>query len=81
MGKPNASLASTAADMKLSAKYLPMVWGILHDKDAVGPVARLQAMWNALPAPKAGDTGEMLVETQAMENFVTRIRAHTAMQF
>ncbi len=23
--------------MKLSAKYLPMVWGILHDKDAVGP--------------------------------------------
>ncbi len=81
LGKPNATLASTAADMKISAKYLPMVWGILHDKDAVGPVAKLQAMWNALPAPKAGDSGEMIVETQAMENFVTRIRAHTAMQF
>src|ERR1700759_354330 len=54
LGKPAATLASTAAEMKLSAKYLPMVWAILHDKDAVGPVAKLQAMFNALPAPGAG---------------------------
>ncbi|HEX4178746.1 MAG TPA: DUF1587 domain-containing protein, partial [Rhizomicrobium sp.] len=81
LGKPKATLASTATDAKVSAKYLPMVWGILHDKDAAGPVAKLQAMWNALPAPKTGDAGELIVETQAMENFVTRIRAHTAMQF
>src|SRR6185369_17290605 len=79
LGKPNATLASTAADMKLSAKYLPMVWGILNDKDAVGPVAKLQAMFNALPAPNAA--GALAVKTQAMENFVTRIRSHTAMQF
>ena len=78
LGKPAATLASTAADMKLSAKYLPMVWAILHDKDAVGPVAKLQAMFNALPAPGAGS---ITVKTAAMENFVTRIRAHTAMQF
>jgi hypothetical protein len=81
LGKPAATLASTAADQKVSAKYLPMVWGILHDKDAVGPVAKLEAMWNALPAPGAGKTGDLIVQTQAMENFVTRIRAHTAMQF
>ena len=79
LGKPNATLASTAAEMKLSAKYLPMVWGILNDKGAIGPVAKLQAMWNALPAPKAA--ASLTVEAQAMENFVTRIRAHTAMQF
>src|SRR6202020_1340466 len=29
----------------------------------------------------AGGTGDLIVQTQAMENFVTRIRAHTAMQF
>src|SRR5581483_10717793 len=82
LGKPNATLASTAADQKVSAKYLPMVWGILHDKNAVGPVAKLQTMWNALPAPnKTGDADALTVQTQAMENFVTRIRAHTAMQF
>ena len=79
LGKPAATLASTAADMKLSGKYLPMVWAILHDKDAVGPVAKLQAMFNALPAP--GDAAALTVKTQAMENYVTRIRAHTAMQF
>lgn len=79
LGKPAATLASTAADMKLSAKYLPMVWAILHDKDAVGPVAKLQSMFNTLPAPNAA--ASLNVKTAAMENFVTRIRAHTAMQF
>ena len=70
LGKPKASLASTAADMKLSAKYLPLVWGILHDKDAIGPVAKLQAMWNALPAPnQPADAGQLTVETQAMREF------------
>jgi hypothetical protein len=81
LGKPGATLASTAADMKLSARYLPMVWAILHDHDAVGPVSKLQAMWNALPAPKTGSSDAPVVETRAMETFVTRIRAHTAMQF
>ncbi|HEX4635489.1 MAG TPA: DUF1592 domain-containing protein, partial [Rhizomicrobium sp.] len=79
LGKPGASLASIAAEMELSGKYLPMVWAILHDKDAVGPVAKLQIQFNALPAP--GDAASLTVKTQAMENFVTRIRAHTAMQF
>ena len=79
LGKPSATLASIAAEQKLSAKYLPMVWAILHDKDAAGPVAKLQTMFNALPAP--GDAGALTVKTQAMENFVTRIRAETAMQF
>ncbi len=79
LGKPAATLASTAADMKLSGKYLPMVWAILHDKDAVGPVAKLQVMFNALPAP--GDAAALTVKTQAMENYVTRIRAHTAIQY
>ncbi len=79
LGKPAATLASIAAEMKLSAKYLPMVWGILQDKDAVGPVAKLQVLFNALPAP--GASAALTLQTQSMENFVTRIRARTAMQF
>jgi hypothetical protein len=81
LGKPGASLASIAADTKLSAKYLPMVWSILHDQDAVGPVAKLQTLWNALPAPSAAAAGPLTIKTQAMANFVTRIRSDTAMQF
>jgi Protein of unknown function (DUF1592)/Protein of unknown function (DUF1588)/Protein of unknown function (DUF1587)/Protein of unknown function (DUF1585)/Protein of unknown function (DUF1595) len=81
LGKPGASLASTATDSKVSAKYLPLVWSILHDKNAVGPVAKLQGMWNALPAPKASGANQLHSQTQQMRNFVSRIRAHTAMQF
>ena len=55
LGHADATLASVAAEAKVSAKYLPMVWGILHEKTAVGPVATLQAMWNGLPAPAAGN--------------------------
>ena len=81
LGKPAASLASTAASAKLSAKYLPLVWSILHDPHPLGPVAKLQAMWNALPAPSAGGTDQLKTQTVAMRNFVARIRTHTAMQF
>jgi hypothetical protein len=76
-GAHKASLNSIAAQMHLSAKYLPMVWAILHDKDAIGPVAKLQAMWNALPA--AGRA--RAAKTEAMRDFVVRLRAGTAMQF
>jgi hypothetical protein len=81
LGKPGATLASTAADAKVSAKYLPLVWSILHDKDAVGPVAKLQGMWNALPSPKEAKGDQLKTQSEAMRNFVVRIRAHTAMQF
>ncbi len=79
LGNPKATLASTAAAMKVSAKYLPLVWGILNDKNAIGPVAKLQAMWNALSAPS--NPAGLPAQTVAMRDFVTKIRSHTAMQF
>lgn len=84
--EPHATLGSIAAQMKVSPKYLPMVWAILHDKDAVGPIAKLQAMWTSLPAPQSADLSSDQIATLQtqwgqMRDFVTRIRAHTAMQF
>jgi hypothetical protein len=79
LGQPKATLAAIAAQMKLSPKYLPLVWGILQDKDAIGPVAKLQGMWNALPAPS--NAGALSAQTVAMRDFVTKIRSRTAMQF
>ena len=79
LGKPDATLASIAAQVKVSAKYLPLVWGILNEKDAIGPVAKLQSMWNALPAPNA--SAQLAAQTEAMRDFVIRIRTHTQMQF
>jgi hypothetical protein len=87
LGKPHATLASTAADAKVSPRYLPMVWQILEeDTDPVGPVARLQAMWRALPAPAADSSAAnqpdaLRAKCIGMRDFVVRIRKHTAMQF
>lgn len=85
LGKSGATLTSIAAESKLSAKYLPMVWQILEEKDTVastvGPVAKLQEMWRALPPPSADQPELVRTQCVAMRDFVVKIRNHTAMQF
>src|ERR1700683_5221100 len=85
LGKPHATLASVAADSKVSAKYLPMVWQILEEKDGavavVGPTAKLQGMWRALPPPETSQADVLRAKCIEMRDFVVKIRAHTAMQF
>ncbi len=77
----HATLVSVATEAKISPKYLPMVWTILHDKDALGPILKLQTMYRALPAPPAAKPEAVRAQTVAMRDFVVKIRAHTAMQF
>jgi hypothetical protein len=86
LGDSRASLNTIANRSNLSAKYLPLIWDILNEKDAVGPVAKLQVMWRALPAPSTASPGadqltEVAAQCAKMRDFATRIRAHTAMQF
>ncbi len=81
LGKPSSTLAAIAADAKLSPKYLPLVWRILEEKDAVGPIATLQKMWQSLPTPGANQPDALRAKCVEMRDFVVRIRTHTAMQF
>src|SRR5580700_7434723 len=86
LGEPHSTLAAIAADSKVSAKYLPMVWQILEEKEPggeVGPIAKLQGMWRALPAPGtgAGQADALRAQCIQMRDFVVKIRTHTAMQF
>jgi hypothetical protein len=81
LGKPRATLSTIAADSKVSPKYLPLVWQILHDRPALGPVLKLQQMWRALPPPNAHQPAALSAQCAQMRDFVVRIRAHTAMQF
>jgi hypothetical protein len=90
LGKPAATLAGIAAEARVSAKYLAIVWQLLQEPEAaarqeVGPIARLQAMWRALPAPGANRLDPQSATPRAscveMRDFVARIRNHTAMQF
>ena len=86
LGQPTATLGSIASASHVSPKYLPLVWGILGEPKAVGPIAKLQGMWNALPAPASAKLDEKqlaALHTQCVEmrDFVVKIRNHTAMQF
>ncbi len=81
LGQPGVTLSAVAAEAKVSSKYLPMVWRILGERDAVGPIATLQAMWNGLPAPAANQPDLVRAKCVEMSDFVVRIRRHTAMQF
>ncbi len=81
LGKPHATLAAIAADSNVSPKYLPMVWQILREENAVGPILKLQRMWLSLPAPNANQPEVVRAKCVEMRDFVVKIRAHTAMQF
>jgi hypothetical protein len=79
--KPHATLATSALDLKLSPKYLSMVWQLLHDQNSVGPVLKIQTMWLALPMPTAALRDAVHTKCTEMRDFVVKIRTHTAMQF
>jgi len=87
LGHPKATLQSIAEESKISAKYLPLIWSLLEEpatqaQQEVGPIAKLQTMWLALPAASGAKEPEALhTQCVAMRDFVVKIRQHTAMQF
>ena len=82
LGKPRATLASIAAESKVSAKYLPIIWQYLETtKEEVGPGAKLQAMWKALPAAKANQPDLAREQCVDMRNYVKKMRFLTARHF
>lgn len=75
LGRPQATLAEVAAETKVSAKYLGTVWTALNDtKEQVGPIAKLQILWRALPAPAATDPVALRAHTEQMRDWVLNLR-------
>ena len=59
----------------VSAKYLATVWSVFEGpRETLGPLAKLQAMWRALPGPgpKAADTAGP--QRQALRDFIVGLR-------
>jgi hypothetical protein len=81
LGQPHATLATVAADSKVSSKYLPMIWELLKEKNTVGPILKLQQMWQSLPTPRTHHADVVRAKCIEMRDFVVKIRTHTAMQF
>jgi mono/diheme cytochrome c family protein len=76
LGQPTATLASVAVARKVSPKYLPRVWRALESTpEQVGPLAKVQTLWRALPAPKRGAKDEPREACVAMRDYVVRVRA------
>jgi hypothetical protein len=78
---PNATLADVATRMKVSAKYLATIWKTLETPEEVGPLAKLQAMWRALPAPTSDQPGLARDGANRMRDFVVRMRRDTSLVF
>jgi mono/diheme cytochrome c family protein len=75
LGQPQATLADIAAQSKVSAKYLATVWAVLSDaNEPVGPIAKLQSMWRALPTAADADPAALRAGTGRMRDWVLNLR-------
>ena len=88
LGVPGATLKSIATEMKISPRYLETVWNTLNSPEVkVGPVAVLQARWNALPVPdKSGVVNAELsnsvrTDCAAMRDWAMALRKKVAWKF
>jgi hypothetical protein len=82
LGKPDAELAGFAAESKVSPKYLATIWQTLEGtKEQLGPLAKLQEMWRALPAPASGETDGAKLACERMRDFVLQLRAKIELRF
>src|SRR5262245_40225276 len=81
LGTAKATLADVAGRMKVSAKYLTMIWRAFETPEAVGPLAALQAMWRSLPVPKRDQPDLAGDGANRMRDFVVRTRKDTSLVF
>jgi mono/diheme cytochrome c family protein len=82
LGVPTATLESVAAGSKVSPHYLALVWKTLTGPaEKVGPIAKLQAQWNALPIPRITDPDIARPGCVAMRDWVVGLRKKVAWKF
>jgi mono/diheme cytochrome c family protein len=86
LGAPDTTLQAVAARAKVSPRYLELVWKTLTAPgEKVGPTARLQALWNALPTPDKNDNKKdpdaARAGCVAMRDWVLGMRKKVAWKF
>jgi mono/diheme cytochrome c family protein len=75
LGKPRATLASLAAESRVSPKYLATIWHTLEEtKEEIGPLAKLQSIWRELPAPKGNQPDAARDGSNRMRDYVVQLR-------
>ena len=72
------SLQELAESSGVSAKYTQTLWRLLHDEEAYGPVAKLQAMFRQMCDLERKDATDAC---EVMRDYVQRIRAELSPEF
>jgi mono/diheme cytochrome c family protein len=82
LGAPGATLQTVADGAKVSPRYLELVWNTLTATgEKAGPIARLQILWNALPAPEKGRPDVARAGCVGMRDWVLGLRKRVAWRF
>ncbi|MCX6604203.1 MAG: DUF1592 domain-containing protein [Acidobacteria bacterium] len=81
LGQPSATLADLARQNGVSAKYLETVWRTLETAEEVGPLAKLQALWRALPAPRPNQPDVAKPGCEQMRAYLTQVRKKVEPRF
>src|SRR5262249_13776135 len=73
LGQPDTNLGQLAAEARLSAKYLALLWPVLNDAEAgAGPLAGGAMWWRHLPDGGAGE--EVRRACERMRDLIVRLR-------
>ncbi len=81
LGQPRATLADIARQYRVSATYMETVWSSLENVEEVGPLAKLQAMWRALPAPHPDEPNVARAGCEEMRSYIARVRKKVEPRF
>ena len=81
LGRPNQTLADCARENHVSEKYLATIQSVLTQPEEVGPLAKLQSLWRALPAPQPGNASSPRADCEAMRAYVVDVRKKVERRF
>jgi hypothetical protein len=81
LGHPKATLNDLARQHRVSAKYLQTIWSTLESTEDVGPLAKLQAMWRALPVPRANQPDAARAGCEQMRSYIAGVRKKVEPRF
>ncbi|HVJ69241.1 MAG TPA: DUF1592 domain-containing protein, partial [Caulifigura sp.] len=82
LGMPETTLAEMAMQSRVSPKYLELVHTTLTAQaESVGPIAKLQEKWRALPVPENGHADAAVRGCEDMRNFVVDLRKKLQWRF
>ena len=81
LGQPHATLADVARQHGVSPKYLETIWSTLESAEEVGPLAKLQSMWRALPEPQADHSNAVRAGCEEMKSYVVNVRKRVEPRF